>query len=115
MHRLVAEAFIPNPENKPQVNHIDENKTNNHYTNLEWVTVAENANHGTRNERISATKKAQGSSTAAKKVRCINTGEVFESISSAAKAMGVNYSTSISACCRGKLQTAHGLKWEFVE
>ena len=53
IHRLVAMAFIPNPHNYPIINHKDENKTNNQYTNLEWCTIQYNSNYGTINERRS--------------------------------------------------------------
>ena len=59
IHRAVAEAFIPNPEGKEFVNHLDECKSNNAASNLEWATRLENNNYGTRNERMRATKRRQ--------------------------------------------------------
>ena len=84
IHRLVAETFIPNPENLPQINHKDENKENNFVGNLEWCTNTYNLNYGTRLKRLSESlKKRKSTSHNAKKVLYNNV--VYDSINKAAK------------------------------
>lgn len=109
IHRLVANAFIPNPENKPQVNHIDENKTNNKVDNLEWATRLENMRHGTVRERL---KKIQSVPV----IQMSLNGDIIKvwtSISSAASSIGVSRQ-DICATCRGRFKTAGGYCWKYL-
>lgn len=86
MHRLVAEAFIPNPGNLPQVNHKDENKDNNSVDNLEWCTNEYNGKYGTRIQRISEKRRGKSTHNA---IRVIIDNVYYPSLTKAGEALGV--------------------------
>ena len=110
VHRLVAEAFIPNPENKPYVNHIDGNKANNRVDNLEWVTRSENEKH-----KIYALGHPSGSMIPPKPIRCVETKKIYPSISEAARQTGCAQTTISSVVLKKKWhKTAGGYHWEYV-
>ena len=115
VHRLVADVFVSNPCNLPQVNHKNENKMDNRAINLEWVTAQQNCNHGTRNQRMSEALKIQPRCKEVEQLTIdyqhINT---FPSIKGAARLTGIDH-TCISLCCRGKTKSAGGYRWKFKE
>ena len=106
MHRIVSTAFIPNPDNKPQVNHKDEDKLNNSVENLEWCTAKENTNYGTRTKRSS--EKLQ------KPVLCVELNQIFPSLTDTAKHFNVTLS-NLSWVLTGRSKTAGGYHFEYLE
>jgi hypothetical protein len=108
LHRLVAKVFIPNPQNKEQVNHIDGNKTNACVSNLEWCSNKENSQHAHDNGLNSNTKPIIQYDIDMNKIN------EFKSQKEASNILNISYS-SISKCCRGKQKNTGGFIFKFLQ
>ena len=113
VHRLIAETFIPNPENKPQVNHINGIKTDNRVENLEWCTQSENILHAFKLGLITRPKGKDHHHS--KSVRCIETNKIYDTLLEAARDTNSHHSAILGVCNKkyGR-KTAAGYHWEWV-
>ena len=115
VHRLVATAFISNPSNLETINHKDEDKTNNTVGNLEWMSIKDNINYGTRNKRASETQINDKNKS--KEVQMFdmkgNLLAAFPSTHEAERVTGI-YHSHISKCCTGRSKSAGGYVWRYL-
>ncbi len=114
VHRLVAEAFLPNWFDYPEVNHRDENPKNNHVSNLEWCDGRYNTNYGTRNQR--AAEKMTNGKLSKPVLQLTKTRELVREWPSTQEAGRNGFDHShIAACCRGELKSHKGFVWKYKE
>lgn len=117
VHRLVAKAFIPNPENNPQVNHRDGNKQNNAIANLEWVTSSENIVHSYKILKRKPTwknKKGRENPNSKIVIQLKDTNSIaeFENAHEVQRKLKIPAS-HVCDCCLGKRKTAGGFSWKY--